>query len=184
MTRKGDDIMKAMRLFFIIIIIASPLFAQNYATFIAKGDEYYDKFDNMMALTEYQKTYELFPDSYETLMKLTKAYIDVGEDLNSKESENYFIKGVQYAETLVKKYPDKAEAYFYLSAAYGNLALFRGGREKVKLSRQVEGNIKKSIKLDPNDDRFYAVLGIYYKEVANLNWFFKKICTIIPRWPT
>jgi tetratricopeptide (TPR) repeat protein len=163
---------KGMRVLFPIIVGIS-LYAQNYDSLMAKGDMYYEQFDNIKALSEYEKAYELNPESYEALMKVVRAYNDVGEDLSSKQSEAYFLKAVQYGETLVEKHPNVGESYLYLSIAYGNLALFRGGKEKVKLSRSVEKNIKKAIQLDPNDDRAYVVLGIYYREVANLNWFLK-----------
>jgi tetratricopeptide (TPR) repeat protein len=165
--------MKVRKLFLFIVMIASPLLAQDYKSFIAKGDEYYAQFENKKALDQYEKAYNMCPDSFEALMKLTRAYNDVGEDLNSQHSKEYFEKAVQYAKLLVEKYPGKAASYFYLAATSGNLALFRGGREKVKLSRQIEKNAKKAIELDPKFDRTYVILGIYYREVANANWVLK-----------
>jgi len=43
----------------------------------------------------------------------------------------------------------------------------------VKFSQMVERNIKKAIRLNPQFDQSYLVLGIYYREVANLNWILK-----------
>ncbi len=152
-----------------------PLSASDYRPSIAKGDEYYQRFDNLKALAEYQKAYNITSENYEVIMKLTRAYSDIGEDLNSRESEAYFKKAVDYAEILAKKFPDKAEAYFYLSATYGNLALFKSGKEKVSFARDIEKNAKKAIELDPKFPKPYAVLGVYYREVANINWFLKKL---------
>ena len=163
----------------ITLFLCIPLSAQDYHAFIAKGDKYYQKFDNKKALVEYQKAYDAASESYEALMKVTRAYNDVGEDLDSDESEAYFKKAVEYAELLQKKFPDSAEAYFYLAATYGNLALFKGGKEKVRLSRNVEKNAQKSIELDSEFAHPYVVLGIYYREVANLNWFLKTFAKTI-----
>jgi tetratricopeptide (TPR) repeat protein len=149
------------------------LFAQDYQAFLEKGDKYYQQFDNVKALQEYEKAYELAPEEFDVLMKLVQTYNDIGEDLDSKESESFYEKAVQYAELLLEKFPDKADTYYLLSMTYGNLALFKGGKEKVKLSRNVKENADKAIELDPNHAEAYIVLGIYYREVANLNWFLK-----------
>jgi len=168
-------LLKCLWILITLSIFLNPftLGAQEYLSFVRSGDDYYQRFDNLKALSEYEKAYKYAPDNYEALMKLTRAYNDVGEDINSKESETYYEKAVQYAELLQKQFPYRAEAYFYLSASYGNLALFRGGKEKIRLSRYVESNAKKAIELAPDYDLPYIVMGVYYREVANLNWFLK-----------
>ncbi len=157
----------------LVSISTVPAQADEFADLIKQGDEYYAKFDNKNALASYEKAYAINPSSYEALMKVTRAYIDLGEDLDNKESEGLYLQAVDHAELMVKKEPEKAEPYFYAAAAYGKLALFRGGKEKVKLSGFVEKNVKKAIELDPQYEKPYTTLGIYYREVANLNWFLK-----------
>lgn len=163
----------------IVFLACVSLSAQDYQAFVRKGDEYYGQFRNQEALSEYQKAYEIAPDEYEVLMKLTRAYNDVGEDLNSDEAEAHFRKAISYAKLLQEKFPDKAEAYFYLAVTSGNLALSKSGKEKVRLSRDIEKYAKKSISLDPKFAPGYIALGIYYREVANLNWFLKAFAKTI-----
>ena len=150
-----------------------PAQAEEFDTLLKQGDDYYAKFDNKKALASYEKAYAVNPSSYEALMKVTRAYIDLGEDLDNKESEGLYLQAVDHAKWMIKEDPQKAEPYFYAAAAYGKLALFRGGKEKVKLSGFVEKNAKKAIELDPQYEKPYTTLGIYYREVANLNWFLK-----------
>lgn len=169
----------------IVFICSVPLKAEeiteDYNNYIQKGDEYYNRFDNLRALEEYKRAYEVAPDSFDVLMRLTRAYNDVGEDikgiklrpddeLRSGEVEEYFNKAAEYSKLLYQKFPDRAESYFYLAASYGHLALFRGGKEKVRLARDVEENSQKAIGLDQQFIPAYIVLGVYYREVANLNW--------------
>jgi tetratricopeptide (TPR) repeat protein len=165
--------MKTIRFIFLFIVIVSPVSAQNYNPFVAKGDAYYENFENIKAIQNYEKAYSISPDSYEVLMRLARTCNDIGEDLNSKSSKEYYVKAVSYAKSLRKKYPDKAESYYYLAVSYGNLAIFKGGRKKVKLSKEIEKNAKKSIELNPEFYGPYIVLGMYYREVANANWFLK-----------
>ncbi|MCD4779047.1 MAG: tetratricopeptide repeat protein [Candidatus Omnitrophica bacterium] len=159
----------SLSIFLSTAVFANPLADQN----LQKGDQYYVKHDNRKALESYMQAYAINPTQYEALMKLTRAYNDIGEDLNNNQSKEYYEKAVRYAELLQRQFPKKAEPYYLLSASYGNLALFRGGKEKVKLSRKVENNAKKAIELDPDYGLAYMVLGVYYREVANLNWVLK-----------
>ncbi|MBI2487324.1 MAG: hypothetical protein HYW01_10265 [Deltaproteobacteria bacterium] len=176
-----------LRIFIGIIIFmhSMPLLAEDYNSYIQQGDKYYEQFDNQKALEEYKKAYEIFPNSFESLMKLTRAYNDFGEDIkglkfrpedesdSNKKFEEYFRTAAKYAELLQKGFPDKADSYFLLAATYGHLALFKDGKEKVKLARDVEKNSKKAIQIDSKFIPAYIVLGVYYREVANLNWALK-----------
>lgn len=167
-----------------------PVMAEDYNAYIQKGDEYYNKFDNLRALDEYKKAYELAPGSFDALMKLTRAYNDVGEDIkgvkfnrekqsHSKEVKEYFNEAANYAQLLYQKFPDRAESYFYVAVTYGHLALFQGGKEKVRIARDVETNSQKAIDLDPQFIPAYIVLGAYYREVANLSWVLRAFAKIL-----
>ncbi len=145
--------------------------------FVVQGDKYYNGFNNLEALAEYKKAYNIDSESFEILMKLTRAYNDVGEDLKeegSKAAERYFKDAFRFSEKMRELFPEKAETYFFLAASRGNLALFKGGKDKVKLGRDVESYAKKAIEINPDYAPAYVALGVFYREVANLNWFLKK----------
>jgi Tfp pilus assembly protein PilF len=48
----------------------------------------------------------------------------------------------------------------------------------VKLSRKVKEHAEKAIELDPQRAEPYVVLGIYYREIANLNRFLKAFAKV------
>ncbi|MCI5224662.1 MAG: hypothetical protein D3924_18830 [Candidatus Electrothrix sp. AR4] len=160
--------------FLLTIFFSSPsVGTQKSQVFMQLADEAYQKFDNFNALAYAKKAYKIEPKNFESLAKMVRAYNDIGEDLNSKESEGYFEQAVRGAEQLFEQFPDKAETYYLLAVSYGNLALLKGGKEKVKLSGYIEKNARKAIELKPDYADAYVVLGIYYKEVASLNSFLK-----------
>ncbi len=162
------------KLIFTIIILAATagqLLAGS--AFLSAGDVYHAKFKNAEALELYKQAYEADPDNFEACFKMVRTYVDTGEDINSEESEKYYVKAVEYAGEMVKKYPDKAVSHYMLALATGKLALFKGGKEKVKMSRAIERSAKKALKIDPEAFRPYLLLGVYYREIANLNWFLK-----------
>jgi len=171
------------RYFILAILISSLFFTELIAysseldSIIEKGDKYYNSFSNLEALEEYTKAYGLNPKNFEVLMKITRAYNDVGEDYKEQGSagtEGYFIKAFEYSEIMKELFPEKGETFFFMAATRGNLALFKGGKEKVKLGRDVEKYARKAIELKPDYGEPHVALGVYYREVANLNWFLKK----------
>ena len=161
-----------------LLFCPSQLPAQDVQTFLQQGDEYYEQLDNAKALAEYEKASQLAPDDFDVLMRLTRSCNNVGEDIDSDDSKPYFERAVAYAETMLEKYPDKAETHYFLSVSYGNLAMFTGGKTKVKLSRNVKEHAEKAIELDPDHAESHVVLGIYYREIANLNRFLKAFAKI------
>ena len=160
-----------------IFFIELLAYGSELDSIIEKGDKYYNDFNNLGALKEYTKAYGLDPKNFEVLMKITRAYNDVGEDLKeqgSAEAEGYFIKAFEHSEIMKELFPERGETFFFMAATRGNLALFKGGRDKVKLGRDVEKYARKAIELKPDYGEPHVALGVYYREVANLNWFLKK----------
>jgi len=145
--------------------------------YMHEGDVYHEKYDNINAVKCYETAFKISPDDYQVMTKLTLAYDDAGEEMfelnNHDAAEAYINKAVTAAELLQSKYPDSALSYTYLALSYGNLAMFKGGREKIKYALKVKLNAEKAIQMNPGNVFPYIILGIYNREAANLNWFEK-----------
>jgi tetratricopeptide (TPR) repeat protein len=163
-------ILKTM-LSLLFIVFLNPA---DFKDYIEEGDILYDNFDNINALKEYEKAYKLAPDNYDVLFRLVRTYNDAGEEYkelrNRDEAEKYINKALQYAEIFYSKYPDSAAVYTYLAMSYGNIAMFKGGREKVSYAKKIEQSAKKAISISKSDHMPYIILGIYYRELASLGW--------------
>ena len=159
----------------IIFFLLFPGSSADYETYIKKGDEFHKIFDNVNAAINYEKAYELVPDNFEVILKLTGAYNDAGEEYaelrKRDEAKKYIDKAIAYAEILRKKFPDRAETYCYLALSYGNIAMFSGNKEKIKLANLIKENAEKSIRMDSTLFISYIVLGIYNREIADLGFF-------------
>ncbi len=155
------------------LLNCGSLRGDDFRAALARGDELCRRFDEASAVAQYEKAHQLDPDSFEALEKLARASEDLGNELaarQSRDAEAYFAKAIQAAELMRKQHPDRAESYFYLAAAYGSLALIKHGAEKIRLGGMVGEYAKKAIALNPNYAPAYAVLGVFYREVAKLNW--------------
>jgi tetratricopeptide (TPR) repeat protein len=171
--------MKPQTIYLILLLIIITAFYKTLANidYLHDGDVYLEKFDNINAVKCYEKAFKDSPDDYLVLSKLTLAYDDAGEEMLEQkkhdDAESYISKAVNTAEHLQKLYPDSALSYTYLALSYGNIAMFKGGREKVKYAFKVKFNAEKAMKMNPEDVYPYIIMGIYYREAASLNWFEK-----------
>ncbi|MDH5508881.1 MAG: tetratricopeptide repeat protein [Nitrospinota bacterium] len=156
-----------------LALCVQPALAQTAIVYIQAGDNLRAKFDNKGALEQYRKALEQNPESVVAQTRLSQALVDNGEDLDSKESEKYYTEAMNVAKQVVEGNPSLGEGHYLLALATGKLALFRGGKEKVRLSREVEQSGVKALGLDPKHSRGHILMGVYYREIANLNWALK-----------
>ena len=164
----------------LIIIFLSFLLqvsSADYETFVKKGDQFHEIFDNVNAAINYEKAYELAPGNFEVLVKLTEAYNDAGEEYvevhKRDEAKKFIDKAIAYAEILHKEFPDSAKTYCFLALSYGNIAMFSGSKAKIKLANLIKENAEKSLRMDSTLFVSYIILGIYNREISNLGFFEK-----------
>lgn len=174
------NVSKSIMTTLIVTTIPLAVMGENVKELMGKGDKAYAEFKNFTALFYYRKAYKLAPERYDVLAKLTATCNNAGEDSPDKnDAKRYFKEAIIYARALVKKHPDKAEAFFYLAITNGNLSLYRSGRGKAEAGRNIEKYAKKAIELDPDFSPAYVTLGIYYREVAQMNWFMRALAKTI-----
>jgi tetratricopeptide (TPR) repeat protein len=148
---------------------------EQAAPWLAAGDSAYARFDNLGAVEAYERAGDLAPDAFAVVTRLARTHNEYGMDRQAEgddeAAEAQFITSVAYADRLERLFPEQAETYFYLTVTNGNLALFRGGREKVRIGRKVEVYCLKGIALDSTYAKNFVALGIFRREVAKLSWF-------------
>ena len=152
------------------LLLACGFAQEDVSKLIANGDSLFDAFDNEGALEYYQKAYDLDSTNYEASWKLSRTYVDIGETLEDDPRADYYKKGNFYAEKAVKNNPEGSKGHLRLSIAIGRIALEAGAKERVRLSKEIKKEVDHAIKLDPNDDIAYHVLGRWHRKLANLSW--------------
>lgn len=174
-----------MRAFF-LLLCCLPFLARAQSpdsTLLARGDALRAAFDNAAALSVYDSLANAYPDDFEVLTRLVQAHNDLAEDLlaegDKKAAEEHFEQAVALAEQFRDRFPDRPEPYFFLAASYGNLALFKGGKSKVRIGRAVESYAKRAIELDSTYALGYLALGIFYREVAGLSWIQRTFAKVL-----
>lgn len=154
-----------------LILIFSNIFAQeDINNLISAGDSLFKTFDNEGSLKYYQQAYDIDSTNYEVCWRLSRAYVDIGETLTDEARADYYKKSNYYAQKTVQINPDGAKGHRTLSIAIGRVALDAGAKERVRLSKEIKKEVDLAIKLDPNDDIAYHVLGRWNRKLANLSW--------------
>ena len=177
--------MKRLLLFSSVLVwlVAVPLFAQDadVATLMAKGDSLSDLWDHEGAAVAYMNALKMDPTNYETLWKAGDEYTEIADDLpkdQKKQKEIYFEKARELCDRAIESNPDGYEGHFRLAVALGRLALFRGGKEKIKLSKIIKAEGDKAVELNPQADLAYHLLARWHQNLANLSGVLKFFANI------
>ena len=150
--------------------------------FLDSGNIGYERFDNRLALDNFTRAFKRCPDRYDPLMKMTRALIDEGEDINARPSESLYVEGLRYADTMLHRYPDSGQSYFLSAIAAANLARVKKGLKRVPFAMILDKNIRKSIELAPEFAPAYVVRGAFFREVATANPVMKTLAGIFYGW--
>ncbi len=148
---------------------------------IREGDKAYSAFRLSEALQHFEFAHSQTPKNRIVLKKLFNAQVFYATHLYDTQqagSEEYFQKAVQSAEALQRQDPTDPESEFFVAYSLGSLALFKGGKEKVKLGWKVKDHAQRALTLDPLYWPAHVALGVFYKEVAALTFwerFFGKL---------
>jgi tetratricopeptide (TPR) repeat protein len=149
---------------------------------MALGDSLENKWDHAAAAAAYAKALEINPNLYEALWKAGDQYTEVADKLPAKEKaqkEATFLKASELCRKAIQANRNGWEGHFRLSVALGRLALFRGGKEKINMSKEIKAEADTAIVLNPQADLAYHVLGRWHQNLANLSGFLKFFAKIL-----
>lgn len=159
--------------FILIMLLFSAVQALAADSLLKQGDRAEAEFDNTQALEFYQQAWNHDPTGWDTNLRLVRSSINVGEDAPDDQKEALFRQAMVHTDDFMTLFPDSAAPYLYTAMAYGRMAMFLGGKEKVKLSREIETSLKKCLAIEPDNARAHAILGVYYRNIADLSWVLK-----------
>lgn len=121
--------------------------------------------------------------SYALWWRLARAYSDRGTraqfDGDKDRAEISFEQAVKAGRRAVVLTSNEAEGHLELAVALGRLALFKGGKEKLRLSKEVKSEADRALALDPKLDRAEHVLGRWNRGIAELSFFEKAAANTI-----
>jgi tetratricopeptide (TPR) repeat protein len=149
-------------------------------TDIATGDAALERFDLNLALKAYRAAHVRAPDDYEATWKLARALIDTSTlSKDADQQKQCCVEAEGLARTAVKLNPEDSKGHTFLAVAVGKLALYEGGKRKVSLASEVKKEAERAVKLDDKEDLAYHVLGVWNREMVELNWVLRKFAELL-----
>jgi tetratricopeptide (TPR) repeat protein len=150
--------------------------AAGNATVLERARDFYESGKEAEAVSILSGILKENPDDGKAMELLIKAIDAMGQmEKDADKAGKLFRKAVDLARGMAKKHPDEPMWRFLLAKTLGHLSLTLSGKEKLETGREVERDAKKAIELDSKFAPPYAVLGVYYREVASMGWFTRKL---------
>ncbi len=166
----------------VIPLLAQENIADSVAYYMALGDSLSAKWDHKGATAAYLKVLKFDPNNYEACWKAGDQYTDLADKLPKKQKDQkeiYFNEAKKLCEKAIKLNPKGYEGHFRLAVALGRLALFRGGKEKIRLSKMVKAEGDTALALNPKADLVYHLIGRWHQNLANLSGMLKFFAKIL-----
>jgi tetratricopeptide (TPR) repeat protein len=138
------------------------------------ADRLYALFKPREAAGELQKVLQIDGENFAALIKLARAYIDIGDHIaenanHSKEQKiNEYSKAEDYARRAVKVDPSSTWGYFWVAASLGNIAMVSSVEKQLDLAGEIRDAIEESIARDPQNGLAYHIYGVWHRKLAEL----------------
>ena len=138
------------------------------------ADRLYAQFKPKEAANELLKILRIDAQNFEALIKLSRAYIDLGDmvpestpDWKERRLKDYQT-AEDYAHRAIKANPNSTWGYFYLGASLGLTAVVSPIAKQVELADEIRLALEKSLALDANNGFAYHAYGVWHRKIAEI----------------
>ncbi len=119
------------------------------------------------------------PRNAELLWRLANSWINEGDALVGSKAEACYKRAIACAEEAIAAEPASANAHALHAAALGSLAMFAGGREKVRLTHRIREALDRALLLDADNQIAHTIYGTWHREVADVGWIERKLANLL-----
>ncbi len=147
----------------------SSMTASSLTDCLQKGDACDAKLDACEALKFYSSAEKMDPQNVHVLISIARQYRHMMSDADSSD-EKLRLGGIalKYAERAAKLAPNDSEAQLAPAIAYGRLLPLESKKDQVEISKRIKDEAERAIRLDPNNDLAWHVLGKWHEVLANM----------------
>lgn len=132
------------------------------------------------AIDVYVETVKTYPKSSEGFRHLANALCEFGFLYNDNvQKEVYYRQAIKAAEMAVKLNPDYNQTHYTLARSYGRLTQVVGLKEQMSLAQKIKDEADLTVRLNPQHDLAWHIIGKWNFRFAELNWFEKTVANTI-----
>jgi tetratricopeptide (TPR) repeat protein len=163
-----------------VILTGTGLATESADELIRNGDVFYAKLQAAEALKFYLLAEKIEPKNVRLLVHISREYRHLMSDASAlAEKRRLGGIAVNYANRAAALGPSDADAQLAVAISYGLLQPLEGSRDRIDASRIVKAAADKTLKLDPNSDLGWHVLGRWHMAIANVSSFQRTMAQVV-----
>jgi len=142
------------------------------------ADREFKNIHYVRAIALYDSALTTSTDSTAVLWRLARVWICSGDTAARGRKYKLYKQAESYARRAIRSDSTSSEAHAWLAAAMGNIAMFEGGKTKVRLAHAIKREVDRAIVLDGKNDVAYSILGSFHKAIGDVSWIEKQLANI------
>ncbi|HEX5176843.1 MAG TPA: hypothetical protein VFV83_07440 [Chthoniobacteraceae bacterium] len=152
------------------IATRATLHAETTEELVTKGEVFDKQFNATEALKCYLPAEKLEPKNVDVLLRIARQYRHLLADAATKgEKVRLGRLALSYSQRAAALAPDNPEAQLSVAISYGKLVPFLGKKEQVETSPRIKNAVDKTLRLDPNNDLAWHILGRWNRNLAEIS---------------
>lgn len=154
----------------IITVSAAVREGESVAALIAKGNQFDQLLQPREALQFYLPANKIDPDNVDLLVRIARQYRHLMSDTTSKQEKLRLGDiSLEYADRAATLAPNNAEAQLSPAISYGKMLPYMSSKDQVGTSPKIKTSVDRALKLDPNNDTAWHILGRWNRVLADIN---------------
>ncbi len=143
------------------------------------GDAAFTAIDYSSAMKSYDSVVAAHPQDTDALWRLARLEVCIGDTVPSSERERHYRSAAGYARRCLALDSTVGQAHSWLAAALGNIAMYEGSSEKVRLCDSIKRELDRALAYDAADDLAYSILGSFYRALGKVSWFERTLANLL-----
>jgi tetratricopeptide (TPR) repeat protein len=138
------------------------------------AERLYFQFKPKEAAAELQKILQADDRNFEALIKLARAYIDIGDAIAESGSKwqerklKEYRAAEDYARKALKLDANSTWSHFWVAASLGSIAEVAPMAKQIELSAEIRDAVEKALALDPKNGAACHLYGVWQRKVAEI----------------
>jgi len=145
---------------------------------LERGDQAFVRIHYALAEAMYDSALAMSTNSADALWRLARVYVCMADVSPENQKLDLYRQAEAFAQRCIHADSTKSEGHTWRAAALGNIAMFEGGKTKVRLCYMIKQELDCSISLNPADDIAYSILGSFYMALGNVSWLERQLAAV------
>ncbi|MBP1648800.1 MAG: hypothetical protein H6Q30_2245 [Bacteroidetes bacterium] len=161
-----------------LLVLQLLILPVSLAPAVENGDREFSGIRYAAAETFYHAALASGSDSSEALWRLARLYVCMADVSTGDRKLGLYRQAESFADRCLMADSMSSEGHTWRAAALGNIAMFEGSKMKVKLCHAIKKELDESIRLNPDDDIAWSILGSFYMALGSVSWLERRLAAI------